>query len=197
MRGLVMDFPADPAVRNIADQYLFGPALLVAPVTRFKAKSRPVYLPAGASWYDFHSGRAFAGGRTIQADAPFERMPLFVRSGSILPVGPEMQHVDEKPGAPLTLVVYAGANGEFSLYEDDGTSLGYQRGAFSRIPFRWDESSGVLTIGAREGKWPGMAERRQFNLRLVSSARPSALDSDRKADATVQYDGAQQQVKLR
>jgi alpha-D-xyloside xylohydrolase len=192
-----MDFPADPAVRDIPDQYLFGRALLVAPVTRFKARSRPVYLPAGASWYDFHSGRAFAGGRTIQADAPAERMPLFVRAGAIVPLGPEIQYVGEKPGAPLTLVVYGGANGEFSFYEDDGTSLGYQKGAFSRIPLSWDERSGVLTIGAREGRWPGMAERRLFNVRLVSAAKPSALDSDRKPDASVTYDGAQKQLKLR
>jgi alpha-D-xyloside xylohydrolase len=197
MRGLVMDFPADPAVRNIADQYLFGHALLAAPVTRFKARSRPVYLPAGASWYDFYTGRSFAGGRIIQADAPLERMPLFVRAGAIVPLGPEIQHVDEKPDAPITLAVYAGANGESSLYEDDGTSLGYQRGAFSRIPFRWDERSGVLTIGAREGRWDGMVERRRFEVRLVSAAKPSALDSDRKPDAAVAYDGGQKTVKLR
>jgi alpha-D-xyloside xylohydrolase len=197
MRGLVMDFPADPAVRNIADQYLFGRAFLVAPVTRFKATSRPVYLPAGSSWYDFYSGRLFAGGRTIQADAPYERMPLFVRAGSIVPLGPEIQYTSQAPGGPVTLVVYAGANGEFSLYEDDGTSLGYQRGAFSRIPFRWDERAGTLTIGAREGRWDGMPERRQFRVRLVSAARPSALDSDRAAGVAVAYDGAQKVVKLK
>jgi alpha-D-xyloside xylohydrolase len=197
MRGLVMDFPADPAVRNIADQYLFGHAFLVAPVTRFKASSRPVYLPAGASWYDAYSGRSFAGGRRIQADAPYERMPLFLRAGSIVPFGPDIQHTSEKPDAPLSLVVYAGANGEFSLYEDDGTSLGYQRGAYSRIPLRWDERAGALTIGAREGRWQGMPERREFQVRLVSGAKPSALDSDRPSDAVVSYDGAQKIVKLR
>ena len=95
MRGLVMDFPADRAVRNINDEYLFGHALLVAPVTQFKARARSVYLPAGAGWYDFYSGGAFAGGQRIEADAPYERIPLVVRAGSILPVGPSLEYAAE------------------------------------------------------------------------------------------------------
>lgn len=187
MRGLVMDFPADHAVRNVNDEYLFGHALLVAPVTAFKARNRSVYLPAGASWYDFYSGRAFAGGRSVNADAPYERIPLFVRAGSILPVGPSLQYVAEKPADPITLNVYTGADGSFSLYEDDGTSLGYQNGAWSRIPIVWDERAHALTIGGRQGSFPGMLQARTFRIRWIRPGRALDLDG---ADQEVRYDGA-------
>ncbi|MDB5691750.1 MAG: alpha-xylosidase [Alphaproteobacteria bacterium] len=192
MRGLVMDFPGDRAVRNIDDEYLFGHALLVAPVTAFKARARQVYLPAGAGWYDFYSGRAFAGGERVAADAPYERIPLFVRAGSILPIGPALQYTAEKPADPVTLNVYTGADGSFSLYEDDGTSLGYQRGAFSRIPIRWDERAHVLTIGARQGAFPNMLRTRTFRIRWISPGRPFDLEA---ADAEIRYSGAQRMVK--
>ncbi len=112
MRGLVMDFPADRAAWNVDDQYMFGPAFLVAPVTEFRARNRSVYLPAGTLWYDFDSGRSHEGGRSIEAPAPYERMPLFVRAGSIVPVGPAIQHTEEGQGAPITLKVYTGADGQ-------------------------------------------------------------------------------------
>ena len=190
MRGLVMDFPNDPAVRRIDDQYLFGPAFLVAPVTEFRARSRRVYLPAGTGWYEFNTGRYLRGGRAITADAPYERMPLFVRAGSIVPAGPAIEYTAQAaPDAPLTLHVHTGADGVFSLYEDDGTSMGYRRGAFARIPIRYDERTGTLTIGAREGRWPGMAARRTVHVRWTTPGRPRALDLEAK-DATVVYTGS-------
>jgi alpha-D-xyloside xylohydrolase len=197
MRGLVMDFPGDKQAWNVADQYLFGPSFLVAPVTEFKARERQVYLPAGTGWYDFYTGRMEMGGRTIRAAAPYERMPLFVRAGSIVPIGPEMQHTREKLGAPITLHVYTGADGSFSLYEDDGVSRQYLNGAFSRIPMRYDERTGTLTIGAREGSHPGMVGSRLFHVRWMSPKRPRPLAFDAKPDATVTYSGTQQVVKLR
>jgi alpha-D-xyloside xylohydrolase len=197
MRGLVMDFPADRAARNINDQYLFGPAFLVAPVTRFKARSRQVYLPAGTSWYDFHSGRSLVGGRTITAAAPYERMPLFVRAGSIVPMGPEIQHTNQPQGAPITLHVYTGADGQFSLYEDDGTSRQYLNGAFSRIPFRYEERTGTLTIGGREGTFPGMAANRTIHIRWNTPKRARPLELNGKPDATVNYTGGQQTVRVK
>ena len=154
MRGLVMDFPADKKAWNVDDQYLFGPAFLVAPVTEFKARSRSVYLPAGTLWYDYYSGRSMRGGQTITAAAPYERMPLFVRAGSIVPTGPAIQHTREGQGGPITLHVYTGADGSFSIYEDDGTSRQYLNGAWSRIPLSYDEASKTLTIGPAGGKLP-------------------------------------------
>ena len=196
MRGLVMDFPDDRRVRDIDDQYLFGPAFLVAPVTEYKARNRQVYLPAGTLWYDFHSGRSVPGGQAIAAAAPYERMPLFVRAGSIVPTGPAIQHTGEGKDGPLTLLVYTGADGRFSLYEDDGTSLGYARGAFSRIPLSYDEASGTLTIGRREGRFPGMAANRSIRVRWASADRPAPVDFDAAPDLTIAYDGRARQVKL-
>jgi alpha-D-xyloside xylohydrolase len=188
MRGLAMDFPADRTARAADDQYLFGRAFLVAPVTEDKARSRQVYLPGnGVRWYDFHTGAAHSGGRTITADAPYERMPLFVRAGSIVPIGPVQQYVDEKRDAPITLTVYTGADGSFSLYEDDGTSEQYRTGAFSRIPVRYDDRTGAVTIGAREGKgWQGMPMSRMFRVKWVRPGTATDLDG---ADAEVRYSG--------
>jgi alpha-D-xyloside xylohydrolase len=193
MRGLVMDFPADRTGWNIDDEYLFGRAFLVAPVTRFEARSRSVYLPGGTAWYDFYSGRRFAGGQKIEAEAPYERMPLFVRAGSIVPVGPEIHYAMEKPEAPITLLVYPGADGAFSLYEDDGTSLGYRRGAYSRIPIRWDDRARVLTVGARAGSWSGMTAHRILRVRWMVPGRP--LDLDAGADEERLYDGGPLSVR--
>jgi alpha-D-xyloside xylohydrolase len=197
MRGLVMDFPGDRKAWNLNDEYLFGPSLLVAPVTRFQARTRDVYLPAGTGWYDFYSGKMETGGKTASAAAPYERIPLFVRAGSILPVGPEMQYAREKVGAPVTLNVYTGADGSFSLYEDDGVSRQYLNGAFARIPIRYDDRTGTLTIGAREGSYPGMVQSRTFNIRWATPKKARAMDFDAKPDATVTYTGTQQVVKLK
>jgi alpha-D-xyloside xylohydrolase len=175
---------------------MFGPAFLVAPVTEFKARTREVYLPQGALWYDFYTGRATQGGQAITADAPYERMPLFVRAGSIVPVGPAMQSTAEMSSAqPITLLVYTGADGSFSLYEDDGVSRQYLDGAFSRIPIGYDEQTGELTIGAREGGFPGMAQGRTIAVRWMRPGQPRALDLDAAPDVTVEYDGSARTVR--
>ncbi|HYC96112.1 MAG TPA: TIM-barrel domain-containing protein, partial [Sphingomicrobium sp.] len=198
MRGLVMDFPADRKTWTIDDQYLFGPAFLVAPVTEFKARSRNVYLPAGSLWYDYYSGRSMRGGQTITAAAPYERMPLFVRAGSIIPTGPAIQHTKDPQTrlGPITLHVYTGADGEFSIYEDDGVSRQYLNGAWSRIPLKYDEATKTLTIGPREGRFPGMAQSRQIRIRWMTPGRARALALDAAPDATVAYAGGQHVVKL-
>jgi alpha-D-xyloside xylohydrolase len=189
LRTLAMDFPGDAKVHAINDQYLFGKAFLVAPVTRYKATSREVYLPAGSSWIDFHTGQRHAGGQAIQAAAPLERSPLFVRAGSIVPRTVVQQYVDEKPGAPLTIEVYTGADGSFSLYEDDGRNYGYELGEFSRIPLQWDQARGELTIGARQGRYPGMLEKRQIRVRWVDGPREDAGALEPAADLSVNYSG--------
>jgi alpha-D-xyloside xylohydrolase len=189
MRPLVMDFRNDPNARDITDEYMFGPAFLVCPVTEYKARSRTVYLPAGTAWQNFWTGTRVAGGRTITADAPLERMPVFVRAGSIVPNGAEQQYIGEKPDAPVTLSVFAGADGRFTLYEDDGRTYGYERGEFSRIPITWNEASKTLTIGARIGRYPGMPASRTFNAILTT---PSA-----GAGQTITYTGAAVTTRLR
>lgn len=188
MRGLVMDFPDDLKARDVNDEFLYGSAFLVAPVTEFKARSRQVYLPAGATWYDFETGKAHAGGQTIKAEAPLSRMPLFVKAGAIVPTTEVQQYVGEKPDAPITLVIYAGKDGRFDLYEDDGLSMAYQRGAYSRIPVSYDDASGRVVIGARSGRFDGMADKRTFKVRFIGGGAKPA-DFDAAPDATVDYAG--------
>jgi alpha-D-xyloside xylohydrolase len=194
MRALAMDFPRDPEVRAIADEYLFGPAFLVSPVYVYRARSREVYLPAGALWYDFYSNRVFRGGERIAAAAPLARMPLFVRAGSIVPVGPAIQYTGEKPDAPLTLLVYTGASGRFTLYEDDGTTLDYQHGGYATIPFFYDRATGTLTIGRRSGEFSGMQQQRTFRIRWISPKARPGDDFTAPADVTLEYSGAQVKV---
>lgn len=188
MRGLVMDFEHDAKVKDIKDEYLFGHAILVAPVSVYKATSRNVYLPAGADWYNFYTGDRYAGGQQLSVNAPATQIPLFVRSGSIVPTGPVTQYVDEHPDAPLTLVVYTGANGSFSLYEDDGVSNGYTRGAFTRIPLSYDDKTGALTIGARTGSYPGMVSNRTFRVKFVKPG-VGTMDGLDQFDKEVAYSG--------
>jgi len=194
MRGLVMDFPHDDAVKNIADQYLFGHDLLVAPVYVYGARERGVYMPKGADWYDFYTGELHKGGSRPTIKAPETRMPLLVKAGAILPVGPVTQYVDEKPDAAITLNVYTGADGKFSLYEDDGVSNAYLRGEFSRIPLSYNDKTGVVTIGARVGQYKGMVGKREFKLRFIKAGM-SSTDNFEAADKTVSYDGKAITVK--
>ncbi|MEI6972137.1 MAG: TIM-barrel domain-containing protein [bacterium] len=180
MRALAFDFPDDPAVHDLKDQFMYGPALMVCPVITpmyYAAGAKPlcdaprrrsVYLPAGADWYDFWTGRRHSGGQTILADAPLDIIPLFVRSGSILPLGPVMQYADEKPDAPWEIRIYPGRDGAFDLYEDDGDGLQYRDGACAWTPFKWDDSERRLRVGARTGTFRSLVPRRQ--LRLVVAA---------------------------
>jgi alpha-D-xyloside xylohydrolase len=197
MRALEMDFPADPKVRDIADEYLFGPAFLVSPVYEYHARTRAVYLPAGTLWYDFYSNRAFEGGRTVSAAAPLARMPLFVRAGSIVPVGPAIEYTGEKPDSPLTLLVYTGANGHFTLYADEGTNLDYRHGAYATIPLSFDRATGTLTIGPRSGEFPGMQQTRTFLIRFISPRARPGDDFTAPADDRVEYSGAPVKVHCR
>ncbi|HMT67876.1 MAG TPA: glycoside hydrolase family 31 protein, partial [Bacteroidales bacterium] len=179
MRGLTMDFSLDTEVFDIADQYMFGPSLMVNPVTEYKVRSRKVYLPSAYGWYDVRTGRHYAGGTVVEADAPYEWMPLFAREGSLIPTGPDIQYTGEKEADPLTLWVYAGADGAFELYEDEGDNYNYEDGAYTLIPLTWNEAERTLTIGKREGEYRGMLHERTVNVIMVSENRAVKLDFGR------------------
>jgi alpha-D-xyloside xylohydrolase len=196
MRGLVMDFRNDAKAREIGDQYMFGPSLLINPVTTYKARSRSVYLPQSAGWYDWWTGKMFAGGQTIEAAAPYESMPLYVRAGSIIPIGPELQYTAEKPPDPLTLYVYAGAAGAFTLYEDEGLNYNYERGEFTRTLLQWDDATRTLTIGKRQGLFAGMLTQRTFEVVLISKMKPIGFSFTPRVDRTVHYDGKELKIRL-
>ena len=175
MRPLVMDFTADARVNNVGDQFLFGPALMVAPVYRYGDRTRSMYFPQGSTWYDFYTGQAVEGGQQLTVAAPYERVPLYVRSGSIMPLGPDMEWSDEKLPEVITLMVYAGANGQFTLYEDEGTNYNYEKGAYTMIPIRYDDAKGTVEIGQRQGQYPGMLQERIFQVvRITPEGRQAA-----------------------
>ncbi len=195
MRGLVMDFEADTNVYNIADQYMYGPALMVCPVTEYKARSRKVYLPETSGWYDLYTGKHYNGGQTLDAEAPIERIPVYVKEGSIIPFGPAIQYADEPTDGSVILYVYEGADGVFTLYEDENVNYDYEKGIYSTIPISYNESAHTLTIGERKGTFPGMHEKRTFRIISVNKNSPEALNFE-KEGKTVAYDGQSQTIQL-
>ena len=189
MRGLVMDYPDDPEVRDLSDQWFFGPALMPCPVYEYRARNRSVYFPDGL-WYDFYTGDAISGGQRATVDAPYEIMPLYVRAGSIIPVGPEMEWSSEKPADDILLLVYAGADARFKLYEDDGLTYAYEKGEYSVIPLEWNDGDRTLTIGERNGSFEGMLAERTFRVKVVDPGNPAPWNPDDEGDVSVRYDGS-------
>ncbi len=190
MRPLVMDWRTNENVRDIGDEYLFGPSILVSPVDEQGATSRRVYLPPAPAWYDFWTGEKLDGGKHIVADAPLDRIPLYVKAGSILPLGPEVEYATQSPDAPLTLRVYRGANGDFNLYEDEGDTYDYEKGAHAVIPLHWDDASATLSIGARQGSYPGMPAARTFRVVMVRPGAGAGPQMEPAADKEIQYNGS-------
>jgi len=198
MRPLAMDFPHAIGMMwgRDQEQYMFGPAFMITPVTEYRARERNVFLPpADGGWYDFWTGSLVAPG-PLKARAPLDAIPIHVRAGSIVPFGPELQYTDERPADPITLFVYGHRDGAFTLYEDDGVSNGYERGAFATIPIRWDEASSTLTIGKRAGNFPGMLARRTFQLVRIRRDRPVPFSFTPTPDKTIVYTGESVTVKL-
>ena len=189
MRGLAMDFAKDTAVLNIADQYMFGSSLLINPVCEYKQTNRPLYLPESAGWYDLYSGKWYKGGQRIIADAPYERMPVFVKAGSIIPFGPDLQYTSEKPADTITLNIYTGADASFNLYEDEGTNYNYEKGAFSVIPIKYKEATKTITIENRKGSFNGMLQKRNFRVNIISRDKTKSLDFDASCDKEISYEG--------
>lgn len=197
MRGLIMDFGGDTSVRNIKDQFMFGPALLVNPVYTYQQRSRQVYLPAGSGWYDLYTGKFTKGGAAVNADAPLSRIPLYVKEGSILPVGPALQYTGEKPADTITLYVYTGKDAKFTLYEDEGVNYNYEKGQFSSIRISYNEAAQELIIGNRSGHFPGMLQQRIFRVVKVDQLKAVGLSFNQPADKIITYDGGEQIVLLR
>ena len=188
MRPLVMDFRDDARAENIGDQFMFGTAFLVSPVTEPQAATRSVYLPR-ARWYDFWSGSSTDGGRLLDAAAPLDRMPIYVRAGSIVPIGPDEEWSDQKPADPIELRIYPGADADFILYEDENDTYNYERGVYSTIPIHWDDAKQALTIGERKGSFPGMLTDRVFKLIVVRENHGVGVESEATADKTIRYSG--------
>ena len=197
MRGLVMDFGNDETVRNIADQYMFGPSLLINPICTYKQRNREIYLPKGQGWYNLYSSEYFEGGQSINAEALYERIPVFVKAGSILPFGPALQYTTEKKADTIILYVYSGKDGEFTLYEDEGINYNYEKGMYSTIRILYSEMEKTLTIDNRKGEFQGMLKKRYFRLKYITREKRFPLDFDKKEGVLIKYDGSKQTLPLK
>ncbi|MBS1503871.1 MAG: DUF5110 domain-containing protein, partial [Bacteroidetes bacterium] len=195
MRSLAFDFRNDRNIQSIPDEYMFGPAFLVNPVTEQGATSRKVYLPK-ATWYDFQTGKKLQGGRTIDAKAPVEVMPLYVRAGSIIPMGPEVEYATQKTNKPTEVRIYPGANGSFTVYEDENDNYNYEKGKYATYTFSWNDKQHTLTISNTKGSYTGMPKTRLFNIVLVNGSHGADEAVTAKSDKEVRYDGKAITVKI-
>ncbi len=196
MRALAIDFIKDRNVYNIGGEYMFGKSFLVSPVTEKGAKEQQVYLPAGASWYDFWTGALLKGGQSIHRATPIEIMPLYVRAGSIIPWGPEVQYATEKKWDNLELRIYPGADADFTLYEDENDNYDYEKGLYSEIKFHWDDKVHELTIDKKNGHFPGMLQARKFKIVLVKQDHGSGSNLTMNVDKVINYNGEKVLIKL-
>ncbi len=186
MRHLVFDFRTDPKVKNIGNQFMYGPAMMVSPITAQGQTSRGVYLPAG-KWYNFWTGAAVNSG-DITVDAPLSQIPLHVRAGSILPMGPEIQYAAERADT-IELRVYPGKDGAFTIYEDEGDNYNYETGKYAEIPISYIDADKNVIIGQRKGSFPGMDAKKIFNIVFVSGDHGTGIEKTSKPDHTLEYTG--------
>ncbi len=196
MRALVMDFNGDREVENIGNQWMFGPALMACPVGYYKARNRSVYFPKQCGWYDLYTGEYYEGGQRLVVDAPYEKVPVYVREGAIIPFGPAMEWSDEKPAELINLYVYEGQDGTFQLYEDEGTNYNYEKGKYATIDIAYNDADKTVSFGKRSGNFNGMLKNRRFNVVLVKKGQPRNLDLDTPEGKMVQYSGKAISVKL-
>ena len=189
MRALVFDFKHDKRVYLIDDQFMFGRSLMINPVTKVKTIKRDVYLPDGSEWFDFWTGREYNGGQSVTAAASLDRIPIFVKAGSILPLGPYLHYATEKPANPVELRVYGNANAEIEIYEDENDNFNYEKGNYSIIKVKWNNEKRTLTFFDREGKFPGMLNERTFNVILVRSNHGRGIGIEKSIDRVVRYSG--------
>ena len=215
MRALMMDFANDKKALNINDQFMLGKSIMVSPITNAMylkpvvngndsllaedfstIKTKELYLPAGASWYDFWTGEKLSGGERVNKETPLDIIPLFVRAGSIIPIGPVVQYAEEKKWDNLEIRIYPGANGKFVLYEDENDNYNYEKGMYSTISFNWDDRKKTLTIHDRNGSFPGMLQTRKFNIVMVSNNKAVAENIATSADKVISYTGKKVVVKF-
>jgi alpha-D-xyloside xylohydrolase len=215
MRALMMDFATDRNALDLNDEYMFGKSLLVCPVTQplyvdtvvsgkdtttianfSRVKSAAHYLPAGVTWYDFWSGEMLAGAQTVRTSAPIDVIPLYVKAGSILPIGPTVQYATEKKWDDLEIRVYPGADGTSRLYDDENDNYNYEKGAYATIDFSWDDAKQVLTISDRMGSYPGMSAERTFRIVKVAPHKGVGMESVSTFDAVVKYSGRKLEIRL-
>ncbi|MEJ5352496.1 MAG: TIM-barrel domain-containing protein [Melioribacteraceae bacterium] len=197
MRPLVMDFRDDTIAISCAYEYMFGKSILVAPVTEPGVREWNVYLPSSTDWYDFWTGEKFNGGKFIIRKTPIEILPLYIKAGSIVPIGPQVQYTIEKKWNTLEIRIYEGADGEFTLYEDEGDNYNYEKGFFSEIQFRWDNKEKKLTISDRKGSFPGMVNDRIFRIVLVKKERGIGNTHEKNADRIVNYTGKNVIIRMK
>lgn len=207
MRALAMDFAHDEKVWDINDQYLFGKAILVCPVTKGsfskegndktgKGLTKEIYLPNGNDWIDFWTGEKLQGGQTISREVPLDILPVYIRAGSIIPIGPKVQFAQEKSWEELEIRIYEGANGTFTLYEDEGDNYNYEKGICSTITFTWNDAKKTLTISDRNGSFPGMPADRRFNIVRVSESNGLGDNVVTEYNKTIHYSGKKTVIKL-
>jgi len=195
MRPLVMDFNGDTVAVNRQYQYMFGKAFLVAPITGPNVSAWDVYLPKSAGWFDFWTGKRFNGGQTLKTDAPLDKIPLFIKAGSIIPMGKMIQYAGEKTADTLEIRVYKGADAKFELYEDEGDNYNYEKGKYTLISFKWDEKRQSITISARQGNYTGCLTKRIFNIVLVNENKGYGIYAG-STGKKVSYAGTKIELKL-
>lgn len=205
MRSLAFDFRNDSSVHSIPDQYMFGPAFLVNPITasqltngsnEFKSQTKEIYLPKSTNWYDFWTGKKYEGGQMINTAAPIETMPVFVKAGSIVPMGPYLQFATEKPADSIELRIYPGADASFNLYEDENDTYDYEKGKFATIQFHWNDNEKKLIILDRKGSFQGMLEKRIFNIILVKEGNGIGVKMAQNVNRSIVYHGKKIEIKL-
>ena len=195
MRPLVMDFNGDTVAVNRQYQYMFGKAILVAPITEPNVSAWNVYLPKSAGWFDFWTGKRFNGGQTIKDDSPLDKIPLFVKAGSIIPMGKIIQYAGEKPADTLEIRVYKGADAKFELYEDEGDNYNYEKGKYTIISFSWNEKRHSITISDRQGNYTGSLTKHIFNIVLVNENKGYGI-ATMSIGKKVSYTGTTMEVKV-
>jgi alpha-D-xyloside xylohydrolase len=188
MQALPFGYPDELALRDVDDEFLFGNSLLINPVTQPRATSRSVVLPAGNDWVDFWSGKTYQGGQTIVADAPLDQIPILVKEGSIVPMGPVVQSTADAED-PLEIRIYGGKDADFLLYEDSGDGYAYEHGARATIRLHWDDRRRALSIGDRTGTFPGMPIKHTFHIVLVRGEHGIGIGSESGLDRTAVYEG--------